>query len=337
MKKLSGNTVLIKEVNVNIIREAIKNKSVITKPQIAKETGLTTATVGTILNELLAKNEIIEINDGKSNGGRPAKEYSYNSDLVNFLIIFPFERKNSTFLSISVTNLGKNSLYREDKIVDKIDLDTIKSIVDNMKNKFPKIEVVGFGNTGTNEGDIITFSDYSDIEGLNLAENLSIPVVIENDVNSAAIGFNKRKGLNENSSTVYIFFPESYPPGSAILINGVLYKGSRNSAGEIANIKNFKWSKSVYNDFEEFSKNASSLLSTIASVLNPNCFILSGNFLTEKHISYISELHSNSLPKPLISNIYLTKNFSDDLVGGLKALCTDKIFPQTIITKGLKN
>ena len=336
MKKLSGNTGLIKEVNVNIIREAIKNKPVVTKPQIAKETGLTTATVGTILNELLAKNEIIEINDGKSSGGRPAKEYSYNFDMTNFLIIFPFERKNSTFLSISVRNFGEKSLYREDRIVDKIDLETIKSVVENMKKKFPKIKVVGFGNTGTNEGDRIIFSDYSEIEGLNLTEELSIPVVIENDVNSAAIGFSKRKGISENYSTVYIFFPESYPPGSAILINGGLYKGYRNSAGEVANIKSLNWNKEIYENFEEFCRNASSLISTIASVLNPNCFILSGNFLSEKHISYIHELHRKYLPKSLVSEIYLTKNFSDDLIEGLKALCINRFHPQTILTKGAK-
>ena len=61
MEKLNGNTVLIKEVNINIVREALKKNSSVTKPQIAKETGLTSATVGTILNDLLEKNEILEL------------------------------------------------------------------------------------------------------------------------------------------------------------------------------------------------------------------------------------------------------------------------------------
>lgn len=334
MEKLNGSSILIKEVNVNIVREAIKNNNFATKPQIAKETGLTTATVGTILNELLEINEILEINKGKSSGGRPAKEYAYNFDFFHCLIMFPFEKDNLTYMHISILNLGENSLYEEERVINTIELTSIKEIVEEMIIKFPKIKIVGFGNAGTNEGDLITFSDYSSLKGLNLTEELSIPVVIENDVNSAAIGFNKRKGFNKNPSTAYIFFPESYPPGSALLIDNKLYKGYRNCAGEIVNIKYFEWNKEIYNDFEVFCKNVSSLIEVMSAILNPNCFILSGNFLTKEHIIEINKLCSQELPKTLESEIYLTKNYTNDLILGLKELCVNRIFPQTILTRG---
>lgn len=336
MKKINGNTGLIKEVNTHIIREAIKQKSFATKPQIARETGLTTATVGTVLNELLAKEEIVEVNQGKSEGGRPAKEYSYNFDLIHLLLLFPFEKNNHLFMNISVTNLGDSVLYKEEKFIDTVDIGTIKSIVYSMKQQFPKIEIVGFGNPGTNEGDLITFSDYKEIDGLDLSEELSFPVIIENDVNAAGIGFNKRKEITENYNTVYIFFPESYPPGSAILINDKLYKGFKNSAGEVGNIKGYEWNKSTYDNFEKFTNNTASLMEIISSVVNPNCFILSGNFLTEAHMSRINEIYKKSLPKPLISEVFLTKNFTSDLIEGLKALCIKKLFPQIILTRGEK-
>lgn len=336
MEKLNGSSNLIKEVNINIVREAIKNSAFVTKPMLAKETGLTSATVGTILNELLEKNEILEVNQGKSTGGRPPKEYSYNFDFFHCLIIFPFEKDNSTYLNICVSNLGETHLYNEERKIEIINLNIIKAIILDLKEKFPKIEVVGFGNAGTNEGDLITFSDYSYLEGLNLTKELSIPVVIENDVNSAAIGFNKRKGGNENPSTVYIFFPESYPPGSALLIDNKLYKGFKNCAGEITNIRHISWNKDVYNNFETFCKNSAELIEIMSSVLNPGSFILSGNFLTEKHINKIYNLCSSSLPKTLMSEIYLTKNYSNDLVLGLKELCINRIFPQIILTRGKK-
>lgn len=336
MEKLNGNTILIKEVNISIVREAIKNNSIVTKPMLAKETGLTSATVGTILNELLEKNEIVEANHGKSTGGRPPKEYSYNFDFFHCLIIFPFEKNNNTYLNICVSNLGETYLYSEERKIEKVNLQSIKNIINEFKEKFPKIEVVGFGNAGTNQGDLITFSDYTELEGLNLSKELSIPIVIENDVNSAAIGFNKRKGGSENPSTVYIFFPESYPPGSALLIDNKLYKGFRNCAGEITNIKHILWNKNIYTNFEEFCKNTTELIQIMSSVLNPNAFILSGNFLTEKHIEKISDLCSNSMPQTLVSEIFLTRNYSKDLILGLKELCINRIFPQIILTRGKK-
>lgn len=336
MESLNGNTLLIKEVNINIVREALKKCSSTTKPQIAKETGLTSATVGTILNELLEKFEILELNHGKSTGGRPPKEYAYNFDFVHFLILFPFEKNNLTYINICVSNLGEVNIYEEEREVNIIDLNIIKSIANEMIERFPKIKVIGFGNTGTNEGDLITFSDYNSLCGLNLTEELSIPVVIENDVNSAAIGFNRRKGFNENPSTVYIFFPESYPPGSALLIDNKLYKGYKNCAGEISHIKYIKWDKNIYNNFEEFCKNSSDLLQVMSTILNPNCFILSGNFLTKEHIVKINELFSSSFPRTLVANVFLTKNFINDLIWGLRELCIDQVFPQTILTRRKK-
>ncbi|MBN2837410.1 MAG: ROK family protein [Fusobacteriaceae bacterium] len=333
MEKLKGNSIAIKEVNINIIREAIKNNPFATKPSLAKETGLTSATVGTILNELLAQNEILEINQGKSTGGRPAKEYSYNFDFFHCLMLFPFEKNNITYFSICVSNLGKTNLWKEERAVNKINLNNIKNIIKEMLGRFPKIKVVGFGNAGTNENDTITFSDYSCLEGLNLTKELEIPVVIENDVNSAAIGFNKRKGGNNNLGTVYIYFPESYPPGSALLLNNKLYKGQTNCAGEISNIKHVLWNKNIYNDFDNFCKNSAELIEIMSAVLNPTCFILSGNFLTEKHINQISSLCSNSLPNTLRPAIYLTTNYTDDLILGLKELCINRIFPEILLTR----
>ena len=333
MKNLNGNTLLIKEVNINIIREAVRGKTSVTKPQIAKETGLTTVTVGTILNELLEANEILEVSQAKSTGGRPPKEYRYNFDLFNCLTIFPFEKDSETYISITISNLGKNELYNEIRKVEKIDLETLKSMVSYFLKEYPKIKVVGFGNTGINAGDEIIFSDYKDLTGLNLAKELEIPVVIENDVNSAAIGFHKRKELSSEENLVYLFFPETYPPGSAILINNELYRGNRNCAGEIASIKRIKWDNEVYNNFDRFCKNSVEIIEILAAILNPDTCIFSGNFITEEHINEIRKLCNETLDASFVPEIFLTKNFIDDIKSGLKELSINKIFPQTILTR----
>ena len=58
--------------------------------------------------------------------------------------------------------------------------------------------------------------------------------------------------------------------------------------------------------------------------------------ITEKHIEKISSLWANSMPQTLVSEIFLTKNYSKDLILGLKELCINRIFPQIILTRGKK-
>lgn len=55
MKNIGGNAVIIKEININLVKELLKNKGQATKQEIAKESGLSFVTVGSALQHLLQK------------------------------------------------------------------------------------------------------------------------------------------------------------------------------------------------------------------------------------------------------------------------------------------
>lgn len=58
-----------------------------TKPEVARATGLSVMTCGTILNELLVIAEVLELEIDPSSGGRPAIRYQYNADYI--MLIMP--------------------------------------------------------------------------------------------------------------------------------------------------------------------------------------------------------------------------------------------------------
>ncbi|WP_233567679.1 hypothetical protein [Cohnella faecalis] len=62
MKQIGGNAIVIKEVNVNFVRKALKTQRRATKQQLAQATGLSIVTVGTVLRLFAA--------GGRSSGGR---------------------------------------------------------------------------------------------------------------------------------------------------------------------------------------------------------------------------------------------------------------------------
>ena len=53
MEKINGNSLLMKEVNINILRNALRKEKYFTKQKLAEITGLSIVTVGTILNQFL--------------------------------------------------------------------------------------------------------------------------------------------------------------------------------------------------------------------------------------------------------------------------------------------
>ena len=74
---LSGNALMMREVNSNLVRKTLQTKKQATKQQIAEAAGLSTVTVATIIQELLETNEIFEVNQAPSSGGRPAHQFRF--------------------------------------------------------------------------------------------------------------------------------------------------------------------------------------------------------------------------------------------------------------------
>jgi len=68
------------------------------------------------------------------------------------------------------------------------------------------------------------------LEDLTLKE-IGIPIVLENDVNLMALG-EKIKGVAQKINN-YVFVGERTGIGAGIIINGKLYKGANNAAGEV--------------------------------------------------------------------------------------------------------
>lgn len=66
-----------------------------------------------------------------------------------------------------------------------------------------------------------------------LTERFQLPVILENDINAAIIGFCTSEKFLQSESVVGLYYPDSNPPGAGIYLNGKLIKGKNGLAGEI--------------------------------------------------------------------------------------------------------
>lgn len=106
MKPIISNTAQVKNYNIKIIKNALKVLATGTKNTISKITGLSVATCNTILNELDASVEILEVDcESFSSVGQPAKAYKFNENYSYICCIYMIYENNKKILNYAIVSL----------------------------------------------------------------------------------------------------------------------------------------------------------------------------------------------------------------------------------------
>lgn len=113
------NINLVKEINLNKLRNAFKIKKIASKPQLAELTELSVVTINSLVNILVENGEVIEDIILPSNGGRPATAYRFNSEFSLALVIYMYEQRREDTIFVAVSDM-----YGE--IIDKIEKKWLK-------------------------------------------------------------------------------------------------------------------------------------------------------------------------------------------------------------------
>lgn len=340
MVSISGNSIIIREINTNLVRNILKEGGMHTKQQIAAATGLTAVTCGTVLRQLMDINEVIEVELSSPRGGRPAHQFRYNPDHAHALVIFPVEINGKIRIRSTVVNLFGETVSRNDFKVPHMDIPTLEEIIDEIIMTYPKISAIGLGLPGSEHEGKVIISDYKSLIGLPVVEHLRIryqrPVIMENDVNSAVIGYSEKELGNDKASIAYIYFPGSYPPGSGFLLNGRLLKGDSNFAGEVSFIPlGIDWTdKALYSFQEKTSDAVAKLVAAVASIINPRDIVLNGDFLTKGHLERIQEKCTSLLPEQVIPRLHISDDFNRDYLNGIIHLTLNAIEPGVVLSRG---
>jgi len=229
---------LLKGMNESVILNIIRKMGPISRADIAKETNLTPPTVTNIVNKLIAENIVMEYKVGESNGGRPPVLIKLNPDFMSIIVIH-----------ISTYNLHQYTLDAELKTKKKEKnsirglkqeevLELLTSVLDKAIKESPQnvsgIGIVVRGPVKMKEG-ISVFAPNIGWRNVPLKsiveERFGIPTYIINDVRAMALGeFHMGKAKDVENM---IFLKVGYGIGSAILINGRIYTGASDGAGEI--------------------------------------------------------------------------------------------------------
>lgn len=323
MQPISGNPNLLKEVNTNIVREKLRSLREATLQQLAAATGMSVVTVSAVIKKMLKKGEVIESGRIPSNGGRPSQLFVCNKDFSQIVIIYTHHLQGRDRASLRVYNLYDECLYEREYTIDNVCIEHFDMMLQEVLTRYPSIKAIGFSLPGEESGGKLTVIDYQNLRGLafsrHFEEKYGLPVVLENDINAAVMGYSDHDTATE--CLVGIYFPKKYPAGAGILVNQKLVVGQRRFAGEISYLPmGFNWNQPQKQSREEMRDMAAKMVSTFACILAPARMVLYSELFDDEDITAIRENSTHMLEGLFSPNLVLSKEFAEDCQRGLMRL-----------------
>ncbi|MDN4593046.1 ROK family transcriptional regulator [Polycladomyces subterraneus] len=236
----------MKNINkASILRSLIKS-SPLTKAEIASRTQLTFVTVSNLLTELVEEGLVQELGYAESNGGRKPVLFGINSSAYVFLgvdvqveklvcVLTDFQCKvlDSRTELINVRQ-GPDSVIRQIRIL-------VDRILNENNVEFKRIGGIGASTPGPIDDKTGVIISPPNMPGWKnvpfrdmLQHEFQVACHLEKDANAAALGesrFGTGAGIQH---LIYIIIDVGI--GGGIIINGEVYRGFLNGAGEIGHI-----------------------------------------------------------------------------------------------------
>ena len=240
MNKSMVNQQSIKQFNTNKILKLLTSTEMISRAELAKQTGLNKATVSKITDELLNENLIIDLGYGISSGGRKPKLLKFNPDAKYIVGI----KIGGSDIYFTVMNMKLDDVFTQRIEIDNNDTKIIaKLLKDSFNQAMQKLNIdrkdiievaVAVPATVDITGMIIHAPNIG-WKNIDLSEEFQdvfqgLPINTFNEANAGALGALHHVENPENTNLVYV--SAGIGIGTGIIIEGNLYRGKIGLAGE---------------------------------------------------------------------------------------------------------
>ena len=241
-KKQIARPTTIRDINKRIVLNYVRDRSPISRADIARETDLQRSTVSAIVDDLQKELLIEEIGTGDSTGGRKPTLLKLKTEVPVAVGIDVTPRKTT----IAVADLSGEVLEKE-SFATSPDMDFMNNQiiqrVEKIGESFPEsnfdvgISVPGIADQKTGLAKFIPYFQWVDWDIARQIENkFGYSVTIDNDANAIALAelWFGQEEIRKTSNFITILVAEGI--GTGIIFEGQIYRGENGAAGEFGHM-----------------------------------------------------------------------------------------------------
>jgi len=235
-----GSPALIRDLNRSAVLALIGSQGPVARVEIARRLSLSAATVTEVTRDLVADGLIRVVDQAASSGGRPPLLLGLVAEAAHALGV----KIAPDRVAIVEVNLDGEILRRIETPFDALGPGALGGLIDLLQATIDaadgaRLLGIGLGVPGTVDAqsgvvDAPILGWRSIALGQTLRDELGLPVLVDNDVNTLAVAERLYgRGRNaENFLTVTI----GRGVGLGIIVGGDLYRGARGGAGEFGHV-----------------------------------------------------------------------------------------------------
>jgi hypothetical protein len=332
MVKIKNTTKVVKQTNIELVTETMRELGQATRSEIAAATGLSVATCGNILKELVDEGKIWEGDLVESEGGRPSRQFVFNANYSMALCIAIMSDRRYHMLSYAVVNLQGQVIDKGCATHDMITIEIIDNLIEEIIKKNSAVKIISIGIPGMVRDGIVKYCDTEDLNGIAVKDILSdkynLTVLVENEMHLMAYGYYKgNPELNGNPIAV-LFAPEYHLIGAGFIIDGQILKGSSNLSGEISYLP-FGFSRDELikqcNDEKTFTRIIAKTATSIIPIINPSHLVLTGSLFRPEMVEIIRKLCSEIIPEEFLPEFLFQQDLKEDYLKGNISLALESL------------
>lgn len=266
----------LRKANERLVLKEIISNGPLSRSQVSRNLSLNKVTVSEILNDFVADKSVIEVGTGNStkSGGRRPTLLTINPKYGYFICIDlgPDQIKiMSTYCNGSIKQFTeiKNDDYSIEEIIDLLITQVKNHQIDDTIHSLLGISIAFYGIVYQKK---VLYSPFIDLKGYELDEVFSkefnVPIVVCNEANANAIYQRDFNSDEDCHNLICVSLHKGV--GAGIILNDILYTGTRGEAGEIGNMIIQHGQQRKIARAEEFCSESNVIKHLRQSTENPN-------------------------------------------------------------------
>ncbi|WP_432707002.1 ROK family protein [Gottfriedia acidiceleris] len=324
----------MKKMVLRGIRTTLLKLGSATKVELSERLEISFPTISKFLTNMEKEGEVLLVGLDNSSGGRRAKRYSYNPEHMLGLVVF-LEKTETNYKIFNCVGEIKEQGKVPSALIDN-SLHFLTKTLENIISKYPKISSMSIGvPAAVDNGKMFYIPGYEQFQNINLKEyyeeHFSIPVIVENDMNAAVLGFHNNREIKDKQSLVYLYSGQN-GPGAGIMVNGDVVRGSTFFSGEVSFVPQYdkrNFGQALVNGkelknlviCEDYEIDAiSRLVASFVAIINPHIIIFCKDEVENVILDKIRMASSNYVPSEHLP-VLTTSDWKQDYLVGLQSLC----------------
>lgn len=218
--------------NLKAVRRCFFAGGELSVSDIMKRTGLSHGASLNAVRRLSENGEVVLSSKTGNTVGRKTHLYKLNSTYIKMLQVLIIRKKENVAIQASLCDLSGKQMDTVIHETPTQNMAMMCSVIDEMMDRHKDIGIILVSTPGVCENGVIRNMTAEPIDaGRHIEEKWKIPYVIENDVNTACIGFSQE--YPQYRDAAFIYQADTTMFGCGLVINGDIYRGFANAAGEL--------------------------------------------------------------------------------------------------------